>query len=83
MGGAFSHRLRRLIGRRNENKNKKCVIFGGDRRQKTHNNQLKIRRRNDGGVYEDARPDGNVGEHDRIGFGAIELGGGEKIKYNK
>jgi len=49
----------------------------------SHNNQLKIRRRNDGGVYEDARPDGNVGEHDRIGFGAIELGGGEKIKYNK
>lgn len=62
---------------------KNAVIFGGDRRQKTHNNQLKIRRRNDGGVYEDARPEGNVGEHDRISFGAIELGGGEKIKYNK
>ncbi len=39
---------------------KYAVIFGGDQRQKTHNNQLKIRRRNDGGVEEDAQPDGNV-----------------------
>ena len=60
MGGAFSHRLRRLMDEEMKIKMKYAVIFGGDRRQKTHNNQLKLRRRNDGRVAEDAWPDGNV-----------------------
>ncbi len=60
MGGTFSHRLRRLIGRRNENKNK--IRRDLRRRPTTENTQqlTKNRWRNDGGGREDAQADGNV-----------------------